>query len=61
MRRDLATSTPLLLVCHCGSQVHIRVNIPKSINSEERVLVEKLREIQQSKSKGGWPFGGGDS
>jgi hypothetical protein len=42
-------------------QVHIRVNIPKSINAEERALVEKLREIQQSKPKGGWPFGGGDS
>jgi molecular chaperone DnaJ len=36
------------------TQVHVRVKIPKSISSEEKKLVEQLKEAQ-SKAKFG-PF-----
>ena len=51
---------------HCLLQVHVRVQIPQKISSEEKKLFEELQEMQAKQpvgasknGKGGkkWPFG----
>ena len=37
-------------------QVHVRVKIPKSLTSEERKLVEELRELQKKVTVGPFKF-----
>jgi len=44
-------------------QVHVRVKIPTKLKSDERQLIEELKEVQDSRSKEkssgpSWPFGG---
>jgi hypothetical protein len=35
--------------------VHVRINIPKQLDTEERQLVEQLRDMQKEKAAaGGW-------
>jgi len=39
----------------CLAQVHVRINIPKQLDTEERQLVEQLRDMQKEKAAaGGW-------